>query len=222
LSSFNQCSIFIPLPSAMWTVCTLEHANIETTLLVEKLEFEPSVNKKTLPSPRRADRLCDPPSFLCNGCRSSFPGVKRQRHGANHSSPSGVQLQERAELFPCSPYLTSCRGRGQLYRFTFHSLQIHTDKSHRPNPRLPGMRPSVILLRLPKGISRRWSNCHVSWQSASVWRWPRLTGGGQDWPAVRLNGPALVTHRSSRLKRPSNLSCVTLQTVGFEVLVLNK
>ena len=43
-----------------------------------------------------------PPSFLYNGYRVSFPGVKRPGHGVNHPPSSSAQFKERSQLYLCS------------------------------------------------------------------------------------------------------------------------
>ena len=44
------------------------------------------------------DRPWRPPVFLCNGYRVSFPEVKRQGRGVNHSPSSSSKVKERVEL----------------------------------------------------------------------------------------------------------------------------
>ena len=47
----------------------------------------------------RPDRPWDPPSFLYNVYRLSFPGVKRPGRGVNHPLPSVAEVKERVELY---------------------------------------------------------------------------------------------------------------------------
>ena len=49
LSSFHQCSTFVFWQSRKWTIRTLEHANAEIRLLVERSAFESSRGKKIFP-----------------------------------------------------------------------------------------------------------------------------------------------------------------------------
>jgi hypothetical protein len=54
----------------------------------------------------RSDWSCGPPSFLYNGYRICFPGVKRPGRGVGHSRPSSAEVKERVELYlysPCGP-----------------------------------------------------------------------------------------------------------------------
>ena len=52
-----------------------------------------------------SDRPWGPPSFLCNGYRVSFPGVKRPGRGANHPPQSNAEVKERVGLyFPSGPF----------------------------------------------------------------------------------------------------------------------
>jgi hypothetical protein len=47
----------------------------------------------------RPERPRGPLSFLHNGCRVSYPGVKRSGGDVNHPSPSSAEVKERVELY---------------------------------------------------------------------------------------------------------------------------
>jgi hypothetical protein len=47
----------------------------------------------------RPERLRGPLSLLHNGCRVSYPGVKRSGRDVNHPSPSSAEVKERVELY---------------------------------------------------------------------------------------------------------------------------
>jgi hypothetical protein len=51
----------------------------------------------------RPDRPWGPPSLLYNGCRDSFPGVKRPGRGVDHPPSSSARVKERVELYLYSP-----------------------------------------------------------------------------------------------------------------------
>jgi hypothetical protein len=153
--------------------CALEHANIETRLLFERPEFESSMGKK-ISLPIRPDRLWDPPNLLFKGHRSSFSGAKRQGHDVDKSSPSNAELKNAWSYTPIWHHVVT------LLHFTAYNTHRQVSQA---NPRLLGVARSVVLLRLSKGISRHWSNWHVSWEFVSVSQWPRLTGA----PTTRIN-----------------------------------
>ena len=52
------------------------------------------------------DRPWGQPSFLYNGYRVSFPGVKRPGRGVDHPPPSSAEVKERVELYFDSPLWT--------------------------------------------------------------------------------------------------------------------
>jgi hypothetical protein len=49
--------------------------------------------------PTRPDQSQVPPSFLYNGYRVSFPGVKQLRCGINNSPPSSAKFKERVQIY---------------------------------------------------------------------------------------------------------------------------
>jgi hypothetical protein len=49
------------------------------------------------------DLPCGPSSFLYNGNRESFPGVKRPRRGFVNPQPSSAEVKERVKLYLYSP-----------------------------------------------------------------------------------------------------------------------
>jgi len=53
--------------------------------------------------PYRPDRPWGSPSFLYNGPRVFFPGVKRPGRGVDHPVPSSPEVKERVELYLYSP-----------------------------------------------------------------------------------------------------------------------
>jgi hypothetical protein len=50
----------------------------------------------------RPDQPGGPPSFLYNGYRVSFPGVKRPGRDLNHPPSSSAEVKERVELCLCT------------------------------------------------------------------------------------------------------------------------
>jgi hypothetical protein len=46
-----------------------------------------------------------PPSLLCSRYRVSFPGVKRPGRGVDHPPQSSAEVEERVEIYRCSPPL---------------------------------------------------------------------------------------------------------------------
>ena len=53
----------------------------------------PSRDKRFISSPKRPNRLCDPPSLLFIGYRGSFPGIKQPGSQFNHSPPFSVEVK---------------------------------------------------------------------------------------------------------------------------------
>ena len=47
----------------------------------------------------RPDQPWGPPSLLYNGCRVSFPGVKRPGRGVNHPPPPTAKVKAKVELY---------------------------------------------------------------------------------------------------------------------------
>ena len=71
------------------------------------------------------DRLWVPPSFLYNGYRVSFRGVKRPERGVNHPSPSSAEVKDRVELYihcPCAPSWPILRRNVPLYLYLYSPL----------------------------------------------------------------------------------------------------
>jgi hypothetical protein len=56
-------------------------------------------------SPKRPDRLWDPPGLLRNGYRVSFAGVKRQGDEVNHSPPSRTKVKNKRSYNSAIPRL---------------------------------------------------------------------------------------------------------------------
>jgi hypothetical protein len=55
-------------------------------------------------SPCRPDQYLYPPNLLTNGCRGSFPGVKRQGREADHSPPASAAVKKMWIYITTRPY----------------------------------------------------------------------------------------------------------------------
>jgi len=69
----------------------------------------PFMDQKFASSPKRRGRLWEPPNFLLNGYRGSFPGVKRPGREVSHPSPPRSEMSETIPLLPRHASITSTR-----------------------------------------------------------------------------------------------------------------
>ena len=89
----------------------------------------------------RPNRPWGPRSHLYNGCRVSFPGVKRPGSGVDHLSPPRAQIKERVEVSTFSLDLRALL-YGELHlHLTVRDIAqqrlsyvLHTDRSYRRGP----------------------------------------------------------------------------------------
>jgi len=94
LSSFHQCSTFVLWPPSAWKIRTLEPANTEIRLLVERPEFESSRGKKIFPLRYIQSGSGAQPASYSKG-PELFP-----EHDVDHSPPSNAKLKNEWRYTP--------------------------------------------------------------------------------------------------------------------------
>ena len=67
----------------------------------------------------RPDRPWGPPSLLSNGYRSFFQGIKRPRHGVDHSPPSSAEVEDDWSYTFTTPLCLHGILRGDLYLYLY-------------------------------------------------------------------------------------------------------
>jgi hypothetical protein len=111
-----------PPSSNTLCVCVYIYASTGTAQSLPRLatgrtvpRSNPGGGGKQISAPIQTDSTAQPAYYTM--CTHSFPGVKRQRLGVNHNSPSSAEVKYRIELQIYSPSVPSWQLQAELYPF---------------------------------------------------------------------------------------------------------